>query len=190
MGVLLLFNKTRKFGIAFILGMHAIITFLLFFLGYGYNVVPWNIQNMVSVVAIFWGLKTIHSLDFFVKFFDKQRALLLVFTMLLPLSNNLFGFYDKLLSFHFFTADLNYYNVIIGDNLKDKLPKHIQQFYRTKEGHTYIQMNEWAQKDNKVLFYPQDRIINYMEAYLRSFADNPSRPDVLELEIYNNQGKE
>ena len=51
-------------------------------------------------------------------------------------------------------------------------------------------MNEWAQKDNKVLFYPQDRIINYMEAYLRSFADNPSRLDVLELEIYNNQGKE
>ena len=110
--------------------------------------------------------------------------------MLLPLSNNLFGFYDKLLSFHFFTADLNYYNVIIGDNLKDKLPKHIKQFYRTKEGHTYIQMNEWAQKDNKVLFYPQERIINYMEAYLRSFADNPSGSDVLELEIYNNQGKE
>ena len=189
MGIMLLFNKTRKFAIGFILGMHGIITFLLFYLGYGYNVVPWNIQNMISVIALFWGLKTVNSLDFFIKFFDKQRAFILVFTMILPISNHLFGVYDKLLSFHFFTADLNYYNVIIGEELKEKLPKHIQQFYRTKEGHTYIQMNEWAQRDNKVLFYPQDRIIKYMDVYLRSFANNPSDPDLLELEVYNNQGK-
>ena len=190
MGIMLLFNKTRKFAIGFILGMHAIITFLLFYLGYGYNVVPWNIQNMVSVVAVFWGLQTVKFSDFFIKFFDKQRALLLVFTVVLPLSNNLFGVYDKLLSFHFFTADLNYYNVVIKDDLKEKLPRHIQQFYRQYEGQTYIQMNEWAQRDNKVLFYPQERIILYMEDYLKSFADDPSSDNLLELIVYNNQGKE
>ncbi len=185
MGILLLFNKTRKFGVAFILGMHTIITLLLFYLGYGYNVVPWNIQNMLSVVALFWGLNTISSLDFFVKFFDKQRALILVFTMLLPLSNNLFGFYDKLLSFHFFTADLNYYNVFISLELEEKLPEHIQKFYRFENGKTYININEWAQFDNKVLFYPEERIIKYTDAYLRSYANNPNTKGLTELVIYN-----
>lgn len=190
MGILLLFNKTRKFSIAFILGMHAIITFLLFYLGYGYNVVPWNLQNMFSVIVLFFGLKTVRFSDLFIKLFDKQRALILLFTIALPLANNQFGIYDKLLSFHFFTADLNYYNVVIGEELEDQLPEHIQQFYRYHEGQTYIQMNEWAQSDNKVLFYPEERIIRYMENYLRSFADNPSDPNVLQLVVYNNQGKE
>jgi len=189
MGVLLLYNKTRKFGIVFILAMHATITFLLFYLGYGYNVVPWNIQNMLSVVALFWGLKTIRSLDFFVRFFDKQRALIFVFTMLLPLSNNLFGFYDKLLSFHFFTADLNYYNVYISEELEEKLPKHIQSFYRFENGKTYLNINEWAQYDNKVLFYPEERIIKYTDAYLRSFAENPNTKGLTELVIYNHENE-
>ncbi|MFY0631102.1 MAG: hypothetical protein JXR05_12025 [Flavobacteriaceae bacterium] len=185
MGVLLLFNRTRKFGICFILGMHTIITVLLFYLGYGYNVVPWNIQNMLSVVILFWGLETINSYDFFFTFFDKQRALVLVFAMLLPLGNNLFGIYDNLLSFHFFTADLKYYNVIIGEDLEDKLPEHIQDFYRYYDGYTYIQMNEWAQSDNKVLFYPEERIILYMDRYLRSFATNPNQSNLTTLQVYN-----
>lgn len=185
MGVLLLFNRTRRFGVIFILGMHAIITILLFYLGYGYNVVPWNIQNMISVVVLFWTLKTTRFYDFFVSFFDKQRALILFFTILLPLSNNLFGVYDNLLSFHFFTADLKYYNVFIGEDLEDRLPEHIQQFYRYRDGYTYIQMNEWAQSDNKVLFYPEERIIQYMDNYLRSFAVDPNQSDLTFLQDYN-----
>ncbi len=35
-------------------------------------------------------------------------------------------------------------------------------------------MNEWVQRDNKVLFYPQERIILYMEDYLKSFAYDSS----------------
>jgi len=185
MGVMLLFNKTRKFAVCFILGMHAIITLLLFYLGYGYNVVPWNIQNMLSVVILFWGLKTDKIYDFFFSFFNKQKVLILVFTILLPLSNNLFGVYDKLLSFHFFTADLKYYNIILSEELEDKLPDHIHEFYRYYDGNLYIQMNEWAQKDNKVLFYPEDRIIKYMDQYLRSFAKNPEQLNLTTLQVYN-----
>lgn len=185
MGVMLLFNKTRKFAVCFILGMHTIITFLLFYLGYGYNVVPWNIQNMISVVIIFWGLKTVRFYDFFLLFFNNQKVLILIFTMLLPLSNNLFGVYDKLLSFHFFTADLKYYNIIINEELEVSLPEHIQDFCRYYDGYTYIQMNEWAQRDNKVLFYPEDRIIKYMDNYLRSFATNPKQLNLTTLQVYN-----
>ncbi|MFK8060198.1 MAG: hypothetical protein AB8B78_08925 [Polaribacter sp.] len=185
MGVLLLFNKTRKFGVVFILGMHVIITFLLFYLGYGYNVVPWNIQNIISVVVIFWTLKTTNAFDFFLKFFNKQKLAILVFTMFLPLANNLTGFYDNLLSFHFFTADLKYYNVFINEELEDNLPEHIHRFYRFKNGKAYIQMNEWAQYDNKVLFYPEERIIHFMDAYLCSFAKNPNEEGLTKLVDYN-----
>jgi hypothetical protein len=185
MGILLLFNKTRKFAIAFILGMHVIITYLLFFLGYGYNVVPWNIQNMISVVALFYGLKTISPLDFFVWKFDLQRAVLVFMVMFLPLANFAVGLYDNLLSFHFFTADLQYYNVYIHPDLEDKLPQDAQDFYRYENGEVFINMNEWAQYDNRVLFYPERRVIDYMEAYLRSYADDPNREDLIRLYDYN-----
>lgn len=186
MGVMLLFNRTRKFSVGFILGMHAIIVFLLFYLGYGYNVVPWNFQNMFSCVVLFWTLKTFNFHEFFTANFNLQKVVMLVFTVALPFGNNQFGVYDRLLSFHFFTADLNYYNVVIGDALKDKIPAHAQQFYRIDEqGRRYIQMNEWAQKDNKVLFYPQERCIQFMDAYLRSFADDPTQENLTELVIYN-----
>lgn len=185
MGVLLLFNKTRKFGVLFILFMHGTITFLLFYLGYGYNVVPWNIQNMFSVVIIFWTLKTTNVLDFFLKFFNKQKIVMLVFTIVLPFANNQTGIYDSLLSFHFFTADLNYYNVFLDEELEDKLPEHIQRFYRYQNGKAYLNMNEWAQYDNKVLFYPEERMIKYMDNYLRSFAENPNKEGLTELVVYN-----
>jgi len=185
MGVLLLFNKTRKFSVLFILSMHGIITFLLFYLGYGYNVVPWNIQNMLSVVIIFWTLKTYNPLEFFLKFFNKQKVAILIFTVVLPISNWTTGFYDSLLSFHFFTADLNYYNIFINEELEDTLPDEIQTFYRFENGKAYLQMNEWAQSDNKVLFYPEERIIKYMDVYLRSFAKNPNEKGLTKLVVYN-----
>jgi hypothetical protein len=185
MGVLLLFNKTRKFGVAFILSMHGIITFLLFYLGYGYNVVPWNIQNMICVVVIFWDLKTDSPFDFFATYFNKQKVIMLTFTCLFPFLNFTTGFYDNLLSFHFFTADLNYYNVYLDEELEEKLPNHIQSFYRYKSGKVYINMNEWAQYDNKVLFYPEERIIHFMDDYLRSFAANPNKEGLTTLVNYN-----
>lgn len=182
MGVTLLFNKTRKFAVLFILSMHSIIVFLLVYLDYPYNVIPWNIQNMISLVILFWGLTTYSPFEFFFAQFDKQRVLILFFTFLLPLSNSLFGFYDHLLSFHFFTAGLKYYKVEIGVELEDKLPVHIQEIYRYNNGTPYVIVNEWAGYVNKVLFYPEERCIKHLETYLRSFAENPNAPDLLKLQ--------
>ncbi|QXP69612.1 hypothetical protein H0I29_13435 [Polaribacter sp. R2A056_3_33] len=185
MGVLLLFNKTRKFGVVFILLMHGTITVLLFYLGYGYNVVPWNIQNMVSVVILFWTLKTSNAFEFFIQFFNTQKLAILVFTIMLPLANNLTGFYDNLLSFHFFTADLKYYIIYLDEELQEKLPENAQSFYRTFEGKTYINVIEWSTDQNKVLFYPEDRAIEYLDTYLRSFAEEPDKEGLTELVNYN-----
>ena len=186
MGVMLLFNKTRKFTVAFIVLMHSIIIFLLFYLGYGHNVVPWNVQNILSVIVLFWGLKTNYFHEFFTSFFNYQKVIIIMFTIVLPTSN-LFGIYDHLLSFSFFTSKLKYYNVIISEELEEKLPKHVQQYYRFYEGQTYINMNEWAGDVNKVLFYPQDRAILYVNDYLTSFATNPSKEGLTKLVVYNQE---
>ena len=50
-------------------------------------------------------------------------------------------------------------------------------------------MNEWAQYDNKVLFYPEERIIKYTEKYLRSFAENPDKKGLTKLVIYNHKNE-
>ena len=134
-------------------------------------------------------LKTTNVFDFFIKFFNKQKAAILIFSIVLPISNWTTGFYDSLLSFHFFTADLNYYNIFINEELEDTLPNEIQTFYRFENGKAYLQMNEWAQSDNKVLFYPEERIIKYMDVYLRSFAKNPNKEGLTELVVYNHKNE-
>ncbi|WP_405604535.1 MauE/DoxX family redox-associated membrane protein [Polaribacter sp. Asnod1-A03] len=185
MGVLLLFNKTRKFGVLFILLMHSIITFLLFYLGYGYNVVPWNFQNILSVIILFWTLKTSSPFDFFLKYFNKQKLIMLTFTIIFPFANSINGFYDNLLSFHFFTADLKYYYIEINDELKEKLPKYMNEYYRKNDNTTIVFCNEWAAKVNKVLFYPEDRVIEYTDNFLRSFAKNPNKEGLTKVVHYN-----
>ncbi len=184
MGILLLFNKTRKFAVIAIVSMHSIIIYLLFHLGYGYNVVPWNVQNIWSVLLLFWGLETTKPTSFFTELFSWQKAVVLVFTLLLPLSN-LVGGYDHLLSFSFFTSKLNYYYVEVSDELEDALPDHIQQYYRFKDGKAILYLNEWAGDVNKVLFYPEERAKNYMDGYLRSFAANPKQEHHTKWVVYN-----
>ena len=184
MGILLLFNKTRKFTVAVIVCMHSIIIFLLFYLGYGYNVVPWNIQNILSVIIFFWSFKTEKALEIFTKYFNYQKIILLIFTIALPFSN-LFGLYDHLLSFSFFTSKLNYYYIELNDELEENLPENIQQFIRYENSKPVIYCNEWAAASNKVLFYPEDRIVNYIDEYLCSFADNPQQQGLTKLIVYN-----
>ncbi len=184
MGVLLLFNKTRKIGVFFIIIMHSIIVIMLFYLGYGYNVVPWNLQNILSVFIIFWSLKTDSFTEFFAYQLSYQKIILLVFTVILPISN-LFGGWDHLLSFSFFSSKLNYYYVEINEELENKLPNHIKRYFRYNNNKPIIYLNEWSGDVNKVLFYPEDRIANYMDVYLRSFADNPQKKGLTKLVVYN-----
>lgn len=184
MGILLLFNKTRKFSVVFIVLMHSIIIFLLFYLGYGYNVVPWNVQNIVSVLVLFWVLETTAPWSFFTELFSWQKTVMIGFTILLPLSN-FWGGYDHLLSYSFFTSKLNYYYVELSDELENSLPDTIHQYYRYQDGHAVLYLNEWAGEVNKVLFYPEERAKEYMDQYLRSFAKNPQEKQHTTWVVYN-----
>lgn len=185
MGVFLLFNKTRKLGVAMIVLMHTIITVMLVYLGYGFNVIPWNLQNIISVLVIFWVLKTSSFSEFFTFGLNFQKSLILLFTFILPFSN-LFGGWDHLLSFSFFTSKLDYYYVELDKTLVNKLPESVTKYTRSNDDITVIYLNEWAGDVNKVLLYPQKRVVLKTERYLRSFADNPQQKDLTKLVVYNN----
>jgi len=184
MGILILFHKTRKIGVFFIILMHSIIVVMLLYLGYGFNVIPWNLQNILSVLIIFWGLKNVSPTEVFINNFSYQKALIFVFTVVLPISN-FFGGWDHLLSFSFFSSKLNYYYVEIDEELEEKLPEHIQNYFRYNNNKPILYLNEWSGDVNKVLFYPETRIANYMETYLQSFATNPKKEGLTKLVVYN-----
>ncbi|WP_139958022.1 MauE/DoxX family redox-associated membrane protein [Flavicella sediminum] len=185
MGVFLLFNRTRKFSLIAIVGMHSIITIMLFYLGYGYNVVPWNLQNIASVLVLFWSLKTKSGWEIFTDQLEYRKFIIIIFTIFLPISN-FFGGYDHLLSFSFFTSKLKYYYVIINDkDLEENLPEHIKKYLRPHNGQSILYPNEWAGEVNKVLFYPQDRAIHYLENYLHTFSDKEDKSKLTTLIVYN-----
>jgi hypothetical protein len=184
LGVFILSNKTRKIGVIGIVSMHSIIIVMLLYLGYGFNVIPWNLQNISSVIIIFWTLKTTSFFETFTDSKSYQKGLIFLFTFILPFSN-LFGGWDHLLSFSFFTSKLDYYYIQIDDSLKDKLPKHIQKYYRTNEHMTVLYLNEWAGDINKVLLYPQPRVAKKVEQYILSFADNPKKEGLIKMVVYN-----
>jgi hypothetical protein len=184
LGIFLLFNKTRKLAVIGIVAMHSIIIVMLLYLGYGFNVIPWNVQNIFSVIILFWFLKTTIVFDFFNQIISPQKGLIFMFTFILPLSN-LFGGWDHLLSFSFFTSKLDYYYIQIDDSLKDKLPKTVQKYYRSNEVMTVLYLNEWAGDVNKVLLFPQPRVARKVEQYILSFSDESTIENPTKLVVYN-----
>jgi len=184
LGILMLFNKTRKLGVIGIVFMHSIIIIMLLYLGYGFNVIPWNVQNILSTIVIFWSLQTTSFKVFFSGLISYQKGMLFLFTFILPFSN-LFGGWDHLLSFSFFTSKLDYYYIQIDKQYAKKLPKHIQKYYRSNENVTVIYLNEWAGDVNKVLLFPQPRVAKKVEEHILSFATTPKKPGLTKLVVYN-----
>lgn len=185
LGIALFFGKLRKLAIIGIVGMHGTIVVMLFYLGYGFNVVPWNLQNILSVLILFWAYDTKNTIETFFLNFNYKKSIIILFTIILPFSN-LFGCYDHLLSFSFFTSKLNYYYIeLVDESLKKNLPEHIQKYYREKDGATIIYANEWAGDVNRVLFYPEKRCILYLDKYLKSYSDTPQKENITKLVIYN-----
>jgi methylamine utilization protein MauE len=185
MGIFLLFNITRKPAVVGIIIMHSIIVIMLFYLGYGFNVVPWNAQNILTVIILFWTYTSASPLSFLNQYFNYKKGLILFMVFVLPFSN-LFNIWDNLLSFSFFTSKLNYYYIQINDAaLYKNLPEHIKKYAHPYKETYILYPNEWCGAELKVLLYPEDRVVYKVDTYLRSFADNPNKKDITELVVYN-----
>jgi len=188
MGVFLLFNKTRKLGVIAIVLMHITIVGTLIWLGYGFNVIPWNLQNILSVIVLFWTYKSQYTLEIFDKFYNYKKAIILFIVFVLPATNLLFGFWDHLLSFRFFSSKLNYYYVeILDDDLYKNIPKNIKKYEQQIDGKHVIYLNSWEGAVNQVLLYPEDRVAKKVNQYLKSFARNPKKEGLTKMVEYNHE---
>lgn len=185
MGIFLLFNATRKIALFGILIMHSLIIIMLFYLGYGYNVVPWNLQNISTVFVLFWGYKSISPKVFFTAYLDYKKLIIMFMVFVLPFTN-LFNGWDNLLSFSFFSSKLNYYYIQINDkDHYEALPQHIKDYAHPYQETYILYPNEWCGEELKVLLYPEERIIKQVDAYLRSFAKNPNKKGLTKMVVYN-----
>jgi hypothetical protein len=184
-GISLLFNKTRKLAVVAIVSMHVLIVIMLFYLGYGFNVIPWNLQNILSVIVLFWTYKSSFKFDIILQFYNFKKAFVMFLVFVLPFSN-LFGFWDHLLSFSFFSSKLNYYYLQINDDgLYKNLPENIKKYTQEFDDKHIIYLNSWAGDVNQVLLYPQKRVSKKVKKYIESFAENPKKENMTVLVEYN-----
>ncbi len=185
-GIMLFFNKTRKLAVIGIVMMHLGIVILLLTFGYGYNVVPWNLENILSVIILFWYYKSKYPFDIATQYFNYKKGIILFLTFVLP-ATNLFGFWDHLLSFSFFSAKLNYYYIEINDDkLLQNLPDDIKEFVFEYQNKPIINLNDWAGTVNGVLLYPEDRVAYKVQKYLESFGDT-NKKNKTKLVEYHHQ---
>ncbi len=179
-GLMLLFNKTRRIAVLLIITMHLGIVILLLKFGYGYNVIPWNLQNILSVYILFWNYKSNDPFAVFTQYFNYKKAVIIFLTFVLP-TTNLFGFWDHLLSFSFFSAKLNYYYIELNDDkLIENLPKGVKKYIFDYNGKKIINLNDWAGDVNGVLLYPEDRVAKKTQRYLESFSETKNSTKLVE----------
>jgi len=171
-GLLLLFVKTRKIGIWLIAVMHSIILITFLKDGFGYVVIPLMAFNVFTLFLVFYNSEITTKQLFTI---DSYKIIVMYFiTILLPLSN-LFGFYDHVLAFSYFSGKPKYCRIHFENKIQtQQLPKHLQEVVREFQGQYYIDLNEWSSYTIKVMVYPEMRVYHKLKTHIDGFLDKPS----------------
>ena len=169
-GLLLLFVKTRKIGIWLIAIMHLIILITFLKSGFGYAVIPLMTFNVLTLFIVFYSstinVKALFAIDSF------KVVVIYVITILLPFTN-LFGFYDHILAFSYFSGKPKYCRILFDNELEtQKLPEHIQEVVREYQGYYYIDLNEWSASTIKVMVYPEIRVYKEIKKHVDGYLEN------------------
>ena len=171
-GLMLLFVKTRKIGIWLIAIMHLIILITFLKGGFGYAVIPLMVFNVLTLFLVFYKSK-ITTKQLFTIDSPKIIAIYLI-TVLLPLSN-LFGFYDHILAFSYFSGKPKYGRIHFNNKFEtEQLPSHIKNIVREYNGEYYIDLNEWSAYTIKVMVYPEMRVYHKLKAYIDEHLEDPN----------------
>ena len=152
--------------------MHSMVLITLTLSGGGFTVFPLNILNPLFLFMICYNMDW--SLFKSIKKANFKLKVVAVYAIMLP-ALNLFGMYDHLLSFSYFSGKPNYINIILL-NKEDinKLPKVIADTARVYEGNHYINVNEWSVKYVNVLCYPEERVYEFLQDYIETFTGGDS----------------
>lgn len=171
-GLMLLFIKTRKIGILLIAIMHFIILVTFLKGNFGYAVIPLMVFNVLTLFLVFYNSK-ITTKELFT--IDSYKIIVMYFiTILLPLSN-LFGFYDHILAFSYFSGKPKYCRIHFENKYQtQQLPEYIQDVVREYQGSYYIDLNEWSAYTIKVMVYPEIRVYYKLKTYIDEHLESPN----------------
>ena len=129
--------------------------------------IPWELSH----VKLLFSVANIYNLFDFI-----LRVIIAIYliTVLLPLSN-LFGFYDHILAFSYFSGKPKYGRIHFNNKFEtEQLPSYIKNIVREYNGDYYIDLNEWSAYTIKVMVYPETRVYHKLKAYIDEHLEDPN----------------
>ena len=170
-GIGLLFTNTRKWSALFLILMHGMILIILGPLGLSINYIvwPWNILMIIFLLFL------LQNQYFKIALFDlflKWNKLILFLIVILPIFN-FFGYADNNFSFHMYTGNSKSCKIILRDTAKANVLKpYFRENIENGKVQYYISVNDWAMKEMNVPAYPETRVYNAIDDYLKSKIDS------------------
>jgi hypothetical protein len=177
-GLMLLFVKTRKIGIWLIALMHFMILVTFLKGRFSYIAMPLNAFNVFTLFLVFYNskikTKELFTIDSF------KIVFIYLITIVLPFSN-LFGFYDHILAFSYFSGKPKYGRVYFENKKQtEQLPIEVRELVRVYQEHYYIDLNEWSSNTIKVMVYPEKRVYDKLKIHI----DGMLEKSTTRLELY------
>ncbi|WCO02767.1 MauE/DoxX family redox-associated membrane protein [Psychroserpens ponticola] len=171
-GAFLIFPKTRTIGIWSIAIMHTIILTTFIKGGYGYIVFPMTFFNVFVLFYLFYK-SAFSPKDLFKINHPKVIALFLI-AIVFPVLN-LFGFYDHILAFSYFSGKPKYCKIHFNNpNDIEALPEHIKLNVKNEYQDYYIDLNDWSGRTIGVIVYPEERVYLKVKNYIDTYLDTPN----------------
>lgn len=178
-GILLVFKRTRKYGVLLITLMHFIIVSTLLIEGFGYVVIPLTIFNVSTLFILFYNsninLKDVFKLNHY-------KSITVFFVVIIMPLFNFFGWYDHLLSFSYFSGKPKYCRIWIKN--KDdvnKLPNSYSKYLLEWNGNYYTDLNYWSQESIGVGVYPEIRVYEQINLKMQNLI---GENDSTKIELY------
>lgn len=170
-GVFLLVSKTRKLGIWLLAFMHAMIIITFILGNSSYIVFALNIFNVFTLFFLFYN-DTI-TVKEVLKLNHPKVILFFCISVVFPIFN-LFGAYDHILAFSYFSGKPKYCRMHFSkaEDLK-QLPEHIYQHVRLYNDTYYLDFNQWAVPSIKVMVYPEKRVYLKLQEHVNSYFEKP-----------------
>lgn len=168
-GLALLFRRTRRTGIVFLLAMHAFILIALGPLGQNYNYVvfPWNIL-MVAWIIILFGKKAPPLTFAPLKTALRRPLAALIFALycLIP-ALDFFNCWDSYLALNLYSGNTSSgFTYFLNGNEKYLPAPYHKYLKKTHDGEPYIDHKEWSLNELSVPTFPSRRIYVNVHHYL------------------------
>jgi uncharacterized membrane protein YphA (DoxX/SURF4 family) len=170
-GIFLLIPGLQRPAVISATLMHVFILFVLSPFGHNYNYVvwPWNIAMILIVFVLFYKEPSFNFRKIRNTFHFYPSLIVTILFVLMPLFN-FFNSWDSYLSHNLYSGNTSNGVIIVSEQMKNKLPAHIQQYAFPDENEFQINIKYWCMKELKVPPYPEKRNFAAVTNTLFSFT--------------------